>query len=101
MKKRSTKYGIDYFGKIKTQHTIIEGLRDILQKIALIDEIKSVIPGRISQRGNSERKSSITITTPTQSGLKALGKSNGTTQELFIVTNEPDIVREKMNKIKG
>ncbi len=96
MKKRASRNGISFGGKIKTQHTILEGLYDKLKEIAAFDEIKSIIPGRIMRRGKSKNEASIEITIPTASGLKALGKSHGATQELFIVTNHPDIVRQKL-----
>ena len=53
MKKRSSKQGFHFGGKIKTEHTIVPGLFEKLQKLAAIEGIKSIIPGRIKPKGSS------------------------------------------------
>lgn len=94
MKKRSSKNGAKFNGKIKTEHTILEGLYDLLQEMVKSDFIHSIIPGRIKIRGSSTPKPTINLTIPTTSGWKAIGKCKGVTQELFIVTNQPDEVAD-------
>ncbi len=95
MKKRSTRNGTNFFGKIKTEHSIVRGLYDILQQLAAIKEIKSIIPGQIRRRGSSS-KAVFNITIPTATGWKAIGKVKGSTQDFFIVTDEPDIVNDQI-----
>ncbi|MBN2145459.1 MAG: metal-binding protein [Candidatus Aureabacteria bacterium] len=98
MKKRSARNGVSFKGKIKTEHAIIEGLFDKLQILASWDEVHSVIPGRIMRRGSALPHPTLTLTIPTSSGWKALGKSKGSTQEIFIITNEPETVRNKFRE---
>ena len=94
MKKRASRNGEKFFGKIKTEHAIIEGLYDLLNTLAAQDEIQSVIPGRIMRRGASLPKPAIHLTIRTPTGWKAVGKSKGSTQDLFIVTDVPDEVEK-------
>jgi hypothetical protein len=98
MKKRTRKQGYLFGGKIKTEHTIIAGLHQKLQTLSKIPEIKSIIPGRIKSKGSSRDQVSIRLTIPTSSGLKAIGKSQGASQELFIVTDHPQAVAAIMNQ---
>jgi hypothetical protein len=97
MKKRASRNGVKFGGKIKTEHSIVEGLFEPLQSLAQFPEVHSIIPGRIMRRGSALAKSTITFTIPTTSGWKALGKSKGSTQEIFIVTDQPDAVKKKWN----
>ena len=95
MKKRSSKHGVKFGGKIKTEHSIVEGLFEPLQKLAAFPEVHSIIPGRIMRRGSSLPRPAITFTIPTASGWKALGKSKGSTQEIFIVTDQGEALKKK------
>lgn len=91
MKKRASREGVSFNGKIKTEHSIVNGLFDILKNLSELKEIKSIIPGQIMRRGKST-KPEINLTIRTNSGWKAIGKCNGATQNFFIVTDDPDIV---------
>ena len=95
MKKRASKQGVNFGGKIKTEHSIVEGLFEPLQALAAFPEVHSIIPGRITRRGSSLPHSTIVFTIPTASGWKALGKCKGSTQEVFIVTNQREILKKK------
>ena len=94
MKKRASRNGEKFFGKIKTEHAIIEGLYELLNVLAAKKEIQSIIPGRIMRRGSSLPKAVINLTIRTHTGWKAVGKSKGSTQDLFIVTDVPDEVEK-------
>ena len=98
MKKRASRNGEKFFGKIKTEHTILEGLYEPLNALASREEIQSIIPGRIMRRGASLPRPVINLTIRTATGWKAVGKSKGSVQDLFIVTDKPDEVE---NFIKG
>jgi hypothetical protein len=100
MKKRSSKNGVRFGGKIKTEHTIVEGLYEKLQELAAWDEVHSIIPGRIMRRGSSLPYPTITLTIPTSSGWKALGKSKGSTQEIFIITDDPVALQRRFQDKK-
>lgn len=99
MKHRTTKNGTNFLGKIKTEHSIIEGLYDLLEDLASWPEINSIIPGRIMRRGSSQPNPTIAITIPTQTGWKAVGKSKGSVQDFFIITDTPDVVAQKIKAL--
>jgi hypothetical protein len=74
-------------GKLKIEHSIIDGLRDIL--VTLIDntpEIRIVVPGVIRKVRDAKGDVKIRITVPTSNGWKAIALSAGARQELFIST---------------
>ena len=74
-------------GKLKIEHSIIEGLRPVLERL-LRDtaEIRSVIPGVIRPVRDARGAPAIRITVPTTNGWKAIALSAGARQELFIST---------------
>jgi hypothetical protein len=75
-------------GKLKIEHSILDCLRPVLDKLVQSDDIRSVIPGVIrpvrDAKGTVVR---IRITVPTQNGWKAIALANGARQELFISTD--------------
>src|ERR1041384_5892437 len=74
-------------GKLKIEHSIIEGVRDVLERLLdANDEIRSIIPGVIRPVRDARGKIQIRITVPTQNGWKAIALSAGARQELFIST---------------
>ena len=72
--------------KLKIEHSIIDGLRPVLERLLKRDEIRSVIPGVIRQVRDARGEPSIRITVPTTNGWKAIALSAGARQELFIST---------------
>jgi hypothetical protein len=73
-------------GKLKIEHSILEDLRPVLDRLVKLDEIRSIIPGVIRPVRDAKGTVKIHITVPTQNGWKAIGLSNGARQELFIST---------------
>jgi hypothetical protein len=74
-------------GKLKVEHSIIDGLRPVLQRLLRDNqEIRSVIPGVIRQVRDARGDPRIRITVPTTNGWKAIALSAGARQELFIST---------------
>lgn len=75
-------------GKLKIEHSIIDGLRPVLEAL-LRDhpEIKSVIPGVIRPVRDARGKLRVRVTTPTQTGWKAIAFSAGARQEVFLNTS--------------
>ena len=74
-------------GKLKVEHTIVDGLRDVLER--LLDHnpaIRSVIPGVIRPVRDAKGQVKIRVTVPITNGWKAIGFSAGARQELFIST---------------
>ena len=82
-------------GKLKVEHSIIEGLRPVLEALlAANPEIKSVIPGVIRPVRDARGKRRLRLTTPTQTGWKAIALSAGARQEVFFNTS---LTREQLD----
>jgi hypothetical protein len=74
-------------GKLKVEHSIIEGVREVLERLLAEDpEIRSVIPGVIRPVRDARGPVRVRVTVPTANGWKALALSAGARQELFIST---------------
>ncbi len=74
-------------GKLKIEHSILDDLRPVLERIVARDEIRSIIPGVIRPVRDAKGTVKIRITVPTQNGWKAIGLCNGARQELFVSTD--------------
>lgn len=75
-------------GKIKYEHGMIQGLREFLESLQKIEDIKSMIPGEIKPVKKVSSQLMIRRVTPTPTGLKALMHSGGAVQEVFFVGDE-------------
>jgi hypothetical protein len=73
-------------GKLKIEHSILDDLRPVLDRLVVRDDIRSIIPGVIRPVRDAKGEVKIRITVPTQNGWKAIGLCNGARQELFIST---------------
>ena len=73
-------------GKLKIEHSILEDLRPVLERLVAREEIRSIIPGVIRPVRDAKGTVKIRITVPTQNGWKAIGLCNGARQELFVST---------------
>src|SRR4051812_26508243 len=73
-------------GKLKIEHSILDDLRPVLDRLVVSDEIRSVIPGVIRPVRDAKGPVRIRITVPTSNGWKAIALANGARQELFIST---------------
>lgn len=74
-------------GKLKIEHSIIDGLRPVLERLLKENvEIRSVIPGVIRPVRDAKGLPSIRVTVQTPNGWKAIALSAGARQELFIST---------------
>jgi hypothetical protein len=74
-------------GKLKIEHSIIEGLRPVLERLLRDSpEIRSVIPGVIRRVRDARGEPAIHITVATTNGWKAIALSAGARQELFLST---------------
>src|SRR5947209_1971603 len=75
-------------GKLKIEHSIIDGVRPVLERILRDNpEIRSVIPGVIRPVRDAKGLPCIRVTVPTTNGWKAIALSAGARQELFISTS--------------
>ena len=84
-------------GKLKIEHSIIDGVRDLLRR--LLEEnpstIRSVVPGVIRPVRDARGKIRVHVTVPTTNGWKAIALSAGARQELFISTSLDKAALEK------
>ncbi|MFN3324873.1 MAG: DUF2103 domain-containing protein [Bryobacteraceae bacterium] len=74
-------------GKLKIEHSIIDGLREVLER--LIDQnpaIRSVVPGVIRPVRDARGRIRVRVTVPTTNGWKCIALSSGARQELFVST---------------
>ena len=83
-------------GKLKIEHSIIDGVRDALERLLASDDVRSVIPGVIRPVRDAKGPVRIRITVQTTNGWKAIALSAGARQELFISTALPKQDLEKL-----
>ncbi len=75
-------------GKLKVEHSIIDGVKELLQRLLGENpEIRSVIPGVIRRVRDARGQVRVHVTLPTVNGWKAIALSAGARQELFISTS--------------
>ena len=73
--------------RLKVEHSIIGGLRDVLELLLEANsDIRSVIPGVIRPVRDAKGDVKIRVTVPITNGWKAIALSAGARQELFIST---------------
>ena len=78
--------------KVKREHGIIQNALLWLENLGRLSEVTDIIPGVIDVSHSSER--GIVYKYVTQTGCKLLVKSNGSIQEVFVVTKNPTCVQE-------
>jgi hypothetical protein len=75
-------------GKLKIEHSIIDGVRDLLERLLEANpEIRSIIPGLIRKVRDARGEIKVHVTVETGNGWKAIALSGGARQELFISTS--------------
>lgn len=76
-------------GKLKIEHSIIDGLRPVLERFLKSNgDVRSIIPGVIRRvRDAKGVVPTVRLTVPTTNGWKAIALSAGARQELFISTD--------------
>ncbi|TGE36777.1 hypothetical protein E4K67_16820 [Desulfosporosinus fructosivorans] len=77
--------------KVKREHGIIQNALLWLENLGRLSEVTDIIPGVIDVSHSSER--GIVYKYETQTGCKLLLKSNGSIQEVFVVTKDPICVQ--------
>jgi Predicted metal-binding protein (DUF2103) len=87
-------------GKLKVEHSIIDGVRDVLERLIEGNaQIRSIIPGVIRPVRDARGEVKIHITVATTTGWKAIALSAGARQELFISTGfSKDQLEEALRK---
>jgi len=75
-------------GKLKVEHSIIDGVRDLLERLLeRHPQVRSVIPGVIRPVRDARGEVKVHVTVPTTNGWKVIALSAGARQELFISTS--------------
>ncbi|GIU74876.1 MAG: hypothetical protein KatS3mg004_1963 [Bryobacteraceae bacterium] len=72
--------------KLKIEHSILDGLRAVLERLAADPDIRAIIPGVIRPVRDARGTVRIRVTVPVQNGWKAIALAAGARQELFIST---------------
>ncbi|MCS7043111.1 MAG: DUF2103 domain-containing protein [Bryobacteraceae bacterium] len=72
--------------KLKIEHSILDGLRPVLERLVEDPDIRSIIPGVIRPVRDAKGAVRIRVTVPVQNGWKAIALAAGARQELFIST---------------
>jgi hypothetical protein len=72
--------------RLKIEHSIIEGLRPVLERMLEWDEVRTIVPGVIKVVRDARGEVKIRVTVPTTNGWKAIALAAGSRQELFIST---------------
>jgi hypothetical protein len=86
-------------GKLKVEHSIIDGIRPVLERLlGKNPDIRSVIPGVIRPVRDARGEPAIRVTVPTTNGWKAIALSGGARQELFISTA---LSKQALEKVIG
>jgi hypothetical protein len=81
--------------KIKRQHSIIKGLRGFLEdRLSPLDFIESIIPGEIKVGKKTGENLEVRYRYSTVSGAKLIARSGTSVQEVFVVTSEPERLKE-------
>jgi len=82
--------------KIKREHSIINGGLEWLESLAALPEVSDIIPGVI--KAHNTPGQSITFQYDTTTGCKLLMRSGGAVQEVFVVSERPEAVREWLGR---
>ncbi len=81
--------------KIKQEHGIIKGLKKFLEhEVSSLDSVEGIIPGRIKVGKTPGEKLIVTYQYSTVSGAKLIARSGTSVQEVFVITNDPEKVKD-------
>lgn len=81
---------------VKRVHRILKDFEGPLEEIASLPFVKAVIPGRIKRKkvAGIPGYRKITFQYPTSTGAKLLAKSSNAVQEIFVVTDDVERLKE-------
>lgn len=81
--------------KIKRQHSLIKGLQEYLERnISNRDFVEGVVPGEIKVSKATGENLQVRYKYETLSGAKLIAKSGTSIQEVFVITKEPNKLKE-------
>lgn len=79
---------------------MIAGLKAALTELSAWEEVRSIIPGVIRPSKGPGRSIHLKVQYPTGTGLKLLAKTGTAVQEVFIVTDQPELVQNRIENHK-
>jgi len=81
--------------KIKRQHGIIKGLKKFLEhNVSSLDSVEGIIPGRIKVGKTPGENLVVSYQYSTVSGAKLIGRSGTSVQEVFVITKDPEKLKD-------
>jgi len=81
--------------KIKYEHGMIHGLREFLERdMEPLDYVQSIFPGEIKHTKGTNPGFKIRFKYTTKTGAKILAYSSSAVQEIFVVTKNPERLKE-------
>lgn len=86
--------------KIKYEHKMIHGLRELLEThIEPLEFVTSIIPGEIRKRKGTSSTLKLKFQYGTKTGAKLLAYSSGAVQEVFVVCKDANALLEHIKNI--
>lgn len=80
--------------KLKVEHSLIKGLRELLAEMAKSDLVQGIIPGEIRQVSKAKGSVKLRFKYKTVSGGKYLAYGGSAVQEVFIVSPDIDALNQ-------
>lgn len=84
---------------IKREHSIIEGFEELLEELVKEKLVSAIIPARIKTSPKAvSGKSRITYQYDTEQGAKLLLKKGSTVQEVFVITEKREELKQYLEE---
>ena len=83
--------------KVKYQHNMIRGLRKFLEEdLEPLEYVKAIFPAEIRRTKSASSRFKVLFKYETKTGAKLLARGSGVVQEVFVVTNDVEKLKEKL-----
>ena len=83
--------------KIKREHGIIKGLKRFLEdNVSTLESVDGIIPGEIKVGKTKGENLVVRYKYSTVSGAKLIARSGTSVQEVFVITSDPEKLKEKI-----
>ncbi len=83
--------------KIKYQHRMIHGLRNYLEReLQPLEYVKAIFRAQIRRTKSASSRSKVLFKYETKPGAKLLAYASGAVQEVFVVTNDVEKLKNKL-----
>lgn len=84
-------------GILKVEHGLLPGLKDVLLRLTEIDDVASIVPGRIyTTRGRPGGALKVRVSAPTPTGVKLIARRGSSVQEVFVVCTDAAAVKQAL-----